>query len=165
MSKEIHTFVIEWENHTPTQFVSDSLRQIESEVSNFLKNDRDFVHFINALADDPELEPEDKKFLKGLLNKEHTITMDQIDRVGDIDVDDYKFQQGRIRGWGHSVHLTSSDGNVKFPGGMNQFKAKAKHLQLVLKKSGLTATNAQCLEMLSESLFNKPFGETRNTLI
>lgn len=165
MSNQIHTFAIEWEDYGLVQFASTDIDSLEVEVSQYLKADGDFGCFIKALSKDSDLAEEDKMFLKGLMCEEHTISIADLDRVSDIDVDDIKFQMGKIRGWLHAVHPCKTNGQVQFPGGMNQFKARAKRFQSVLKKRGHDLTNAECLEILSDSLFSKPFNESSNNLI
>lgn len=164
MQKEIHTFVIDWTRHGIVSFAKDSKNEIEKEVSSYLKADEDFRAFIKSLLSDA-IEEDEKALLLRTLDPSVVLTAEDVQQIQDLDFDDKKYSVGRIQSWGFEVHKTSDSGQVKFPGGKDQFKAAAKRLAKHLHQEGHSVSNAQALEFLSKALYSKPYNEVIETLI
>lgn len=172
MKKTTYTFSLDWENHGIVCFVNDDKLMLEQEVNAYLRADDDFARFLRALGssvreESDECDPDDLAFIDVVSNKSHQFTLEDLDRINELDIDYLKHSVGRIVGWESQEHVSEvpANANIVMPGGKNQFKRVAKRMVAVLKQSGLDVTNAQAMDILAKTLYSKPYGEILKTLL
>lgn len=102
MKVKMHTFGINWERAGITSFLAASKEELEEKITKYLREDSDFESFLRALKNN-DLEEEDRIFVSSLLKEQITpvITMEHIDRLNELDIDDLKYSEGRISSWGY----------------------------------------------------------------
>ncbi len=172
MKKTTYTFSLDWENHGIVCFVNDNKLMLEQEVNEYLRADEDFVQFLKVLGssmkeESEDCDPDDIAFIGVVLDKSHQLTLEDLGRINELDIDYLKHSVGRIVGWEGQEHVSEAPANadIVMPGGKNQFKSAAKRMVAVLKQSGLDVTNAQAMEILAKTLYSKPYGEILKTLL
>lgn len=158
-----HIFTIAFGDESPVTFTQNSKEALWKELDQYLRGEKKFMQFVNALLRDYQREGSPEDVQKILNIRDSAIIGEaELEELGHLDTDDLKYTYFSLEGWSYQEHKNAGANACE---DLGKFKAAARRLRAKMIAKGLKISNAEALEFLSEGLFSKPYQEAKETIL